>query len=316
MRISHGTRIADINVTNGYGYATDRMTDSLRRLGHTFNQNDVDAPVEMWFDQPHHWKWRDNQYKVGYHPWESTKLKDDWVERMNKCDEIWTPSPIIADWYREDGIKPPVYVYEHGVDKIWQPKKREIGDGPFVFLHCGGEAARKRADRTMQAFRAAFPDRQDVKLVLKLISPGWNVPMNGKITVINQRLGVEELVDLFHTSHAYVYPSYGEGFGLTPLQAMATGMPTITVPAWAPYSEFIDPNLAIPSELKNSPWSTTHPGKMWRPDFDALVDIMRWTVDNYETSQAYAHAQVKAIQDKYDWDRLTAASFDALEKRL
>ena len=186
MRISHGTRINEINDTNGYGYATDRMISSLNTLGHEILQNDPTAPVQMWFDQPHHWKWDEDkvtysspttfkgthQYRIGYHPWESTKLKDDWVQRMNECDEIWTPSPLIAEWYAEDGVKPPIFVYEHGVDPIWTPKKRKIGDGPIVFLHCGGEAARKRADRTMEAFRRAFADRKDVKLVMKMISPG------------------------------------------------------------------------------------------------------------------------------------------------
>lgn len=330
MRISHGSRVTNINDTNGYGYATTRMIESLTRLGHQITQNDPDAPVEMWFDQPHHWKWQEDklinktptsysyshQYRIGYHPWESTKLKDDWVERMNQCDEIWTPSPVIAQWYAEDGVKPPIYVYEHGVDKIWAPKKRNTDDGVIKFLHCGGEAARKRLDRTMQAFRVAFADRQDVKLTLKMISPGWNVPIQGKITVLNEKLSLNEMVNLYHDHHIYLYPSHGEGFGLTPLQAMATGMPTITLPAWAPYHKYLDPNLSVPSQLKNSPWGETHPGKMFRPDFDIMVDMMRYAADNYEKVQAFAHSQVPAIQKHYDWDRLTKESFDNLSERI
>ncbi len=318
MRLSHETRVKNIEPSNGYGYATDRMITSLRRLGHQIEPNDHEAPVGIWFDQPHHWKWNSkDQYKIGYHPWESTKLKDGWVKEMNKCDEIWTPSPLIADWYREDGVKPPVYVYEHGVDKIWTPKKREVeDDGIIRFLHCGGEAARKRADRTMQAFRVAFADRTDVKLTLKMISPGWNVPMRGKISVVNQRLDITELVDLFHNHHIYLYPSHGEGFGLTPLQAIATGMPTITVPAWAPYSKFLDEDLSIPSELKNSPWGQTHPGKMFRPDFDAMVDAMRYAADNYEVVRDTALTKTDEISKAYDWDSITKETFDNLENRI
>lgn len=315
MRISHGTRIKDINDTNGYGYATVNMINSLQRLGHIVDQNDPEAPVEIWFDQPHHWEWRKEQYKIGYHPWESTKLKDDWVERMNKCDEIWTPSPIVADWYRADGVEPPVYVYEHGVDKIWTPHKREVKD-TINFLHVGGEAARKRADKTMKAFRDAFPNRTDVTLTMKMISPGWGIPNIGRIKILNEKMEEAELVNLFHENHIYLYPSYGEGFGLTPLQAISTGMPTITVPDWAPYSEFLDDDLCIPAKLRGSLWPHLHPGKVWGPDFDATVDIMRYAVDNYEDLHARALARVPEIQAKYDWDALTKDAFDALEKRL
>src|SRR5690606_37888916 len=120
MRISHGTRIKSINATNGYGYATTNMIASLERLGYAVNQNDHTADVEIWSDQPHHWNFSPGPYKIGYHPWESTELLPGWAEIMNECDEIWTPSPVIADWYvRYAGIKVPVYVYEHGVDDIW-----------------------------------------------------------------------------------------------------------------------------------------------------------------------------------------------------
>lgn len=319
MRISHGTRIKNIATHNGYGYATDRMASSLRRLGHTFEQNDPAAPVQIWFEQPHHWKWNDSdQYRIGYHPWESTKLKDDWVERMNQCHEIWTPSPLIAEWYEADGVKPPIYVYEHGVDhEIWTPKKRSVSD-TFNFLHVGGEAVRKGGNHTVRAFIKAFPDRDDVKLIMKQIPPaGFKVgPRQGKITDIFGRYDIEQMVDLFHNSHAYIYPSRGEGFGLTPLQAMATGMPTITLPAWAPYKHHLDPNLSLPSTLRASPHAEVHPGKMFYPLIDDIVDRMRWVVDNYDAASDFAMNQVPAITDEYDWDKMTKKTFDALEKRL
>ena len=317
MRVSHGTRIKNINPTNGYGYATDRMAWALNELGHEFVQNDPDAPVQMWFDQPHHWEWNDNdQYRIGYHPWESTKLKDDWPKRMNECDEIWTPSPLIADWYtRYAGIKKPVYVYEHGVDPIWEPKKRKVED-KIRFLHVGLEAARKGGHETMRAFRKAFAGRDDVELTLKMISPGFNIPAWGNVHVINRTVGLHEMVDLFHEHHVYVYPSWGEGFGLTPLQAIATGMPTITLPAWAPYAHHLDPDLCVRSQKMRSPWPKVHPGYMLAPKVDDIIDRMRYAADNYEALHATALDRTDAIKAEYDWLKLTDEAFTALENRL
>lgn len=304
-----------MNVANGYGYATERMVDSLRRLGHTIEENDPSAPVEMWFDQPHHWNFI-SSYRIGYHPWESTKLQDGWVAKMNDCDEVWTPSPIIANWYAEDGVEKPIYVYEHGVDKIWTPQVRDTS-GKIRFLHVGAEATRKGGWDTLRLFRTAFFNRDDVELTLKLVNSNWvNLERVGKTSIINRKMGIDELVSLFHSHHVYVYPSWGEGFGLTPLQAMATGMPTICTAAWAPYERFLDPNLKLDSELKPSPWPKIHPGKMLRPKFDELVDMLRWVADNYEQAAAFAHAQVPGIQKEYDWDNLTRSAFESLESRL
>jgi glycosyltransferase involved in cell wall biosynthesis len=316
MHISHGTKFSKTGAHNGYGYATDRMIDSLNKLGHTVTQNDPTAPVQIWFDQPPHWKWNDNQYRIGYHPWESTKLKPGWAKMMNECDEIWTPSPLIAYWYKEHaGVKKPIYVYEHGVDPVWTPEDRKV-DGKFRFLHLGAEAARKGGYELMRAFRKGFENNPDVELTLKMINPGWNVPAIGKTTIMNRVTALPQLVSLFHEHHAYVYPSWGEGFGLTPLQAIATGMPTITVPDWAPYARYLDPRLNIDAKMHASQWPGMHPGKMYAPSIDDMVDRMRWVVDNYDEASSYAHRQIPSIRKDYDWLTLTDQTFKGLESRL
>lgn len=314
MKISHGTRPGVIKPTNGYGYATVGMRDSLHRLGYDFTPNNEDAEVELWFDQPQHWKWRDNQYKVGYHPWESTDINPNWLRAMKKCDEVWTPSPIIADWYRNLGL-PEVYVYEHGVDPKWSVQKRSTND-KIRFLHVGGEAVRKGLSETLDAFNVAFPNRDDVELTLKMNNPGWEVLKWSNKQVIKELLSEDELINLYHKHHVFVYPSWGEGFGLTPLQAMATGMPTICTGAWAPYERLLDPDLTLDSRLEESPWPAIHPGKMFRPNFDDLVDKLRWVVDNYEDCANDALPRATAVQREYDWDTLTSKAFSALEWRL
>jgi glycosyltransferase involved in cell wall biosynthesis len=317
MRISHGTRFTNLNDTNGYGYATDRMAAALKELGHEFVKNDPDAPVQMCFDQPKYWKWNDSdQYRIGYHPWESTLLKPGWREKLNECDEVWTPSPLIADWYKEyAGVTRPIYVYQHGVDPIWKPKKRTVED-KIRFLHVGAEAARKGGLDVMRAFRQAFPNRDDVELTLKMINPGWNIPEFGKVKIMNRTLKVDQLVDLFHEHHVYVYPSWGEGFGLTPLQAMATGMPTLTVPAWAPYAHHLDERLSIPAKLHATQWPKLHPGMMFAPSEDAMIDRMRWVADNYDPAVEFAMEQTGNIAAEYDWLTLTDEAFSALQERL
>lgn len=317
MRISLGTRVQNYDTTNGYGTATDGMISSLRRLGHEVSPNDPDAEVEIWFEQPHHIKWTNpEQFKISYHPWESTRLQKGWPEVMNTADEVWTPSPLIADWYTSfAGITKPVFVYEHGIDPLWQPVQREV-DGKFKLLHVGADAARKGSREAMQAFRHAFPTNQNVELNLKMISSGWNIGQMPRINFLNQKLSIEQLLQLYHDNHVFVYPSWGEGFGLAPLQAMLTGMPTITVPAWAPYAKFLDESLTVGSHLDRSPWPAIHPGNMLRPHVDDVVAAMRHAYTNYDEVQSTAHERTLEIAEHYSWDRITKETFDALEIRV
>lgn len=326
MRISFNTPIVpeQLDKKNGYGYATDRMLASLKSLGYEVTINDPTADVGLCFNQPHHWKFYGNQYKIGYHPWESTQLLSpgkatngiDWKEAMNSCDEIWTPSSVIADWYtRFSGVTRPVYVYEHGVDDVWTPVERKVDD-KFKFLHIGAQAARKGGRDTMVAFRRAFPNNTDVELNMKIQSQGWTIGRINRINIINEKYELRDLVQLYHDNHAFVYPSYGEGFGLTPLEAMATGMPTITVPKWAPYADFLDPKLTVDSKFTRSPWPKLHPGIMLKPNEDDIVDAMRYAYENYEEVQKTAMSTLDSLKEYYNWNRLTKEVFQSLESRL
>jgi glycosyltransferase involved in cell wall biosynthesis len=319
MKLSLGTRVPfnKLDKKNGYGYATQMMVESLTRLGYSIEENDSSADAEIWFDQPHWWKFSPGTYKIGYHPWESTQLLPGWAEKMNQCDEIWTPSPLIAEWYKKySGIKVPIYVYEHGVDHVWEPRERTL-DGPITFLHVGAEASRKGGWDMVNVFRKAFPEKRGRRLTLKMIKSSWNGISNlGGVNYLNEKMTFPQLQDLFYDHHVYVYPSWGEGFGLTPLQAMATGMPTITLPGWAPYRRYLDPELEVGHTMAKSPWPHIHPGNMMKPNLDDVVDAMRYVETNYDDCVEYAVEQAADIHEDYDWDTITSKVFSDLEKRI
>lgn len=303
-----------ISKKNGFGYAAENIEKSLRTLGYDIGEELAD--VQIWWDQPHWIKWQRGVYKIAYFPWESTELLPGWLEKINTADEVWTPSPLIAKWLPAAGVTPPVYVYEHGVDhELWKPVERKVED-KLRFLHLGYESSRKYGPQTMQAFRKAFAGRDDVEITFKMYMPSWGIEKVGKITVMNQKVGINELVELFHDHHVFSFVSGGEGFGLPPLQAMSTGMPVIANGAWAPYLDLMDKDLYISSKMTKSSWVHLHPGDVMRPSFDELVDKMRYVVDNYDDCKYFAMSQVEEIKKRYDWVNITRGVFEALEERL
>jgi glycosyltransferase involved in cell wall biosynthesis len=329
MEISFNTMPGSFNLSMGYGYAAFNMLSSLKTLGHEIPYNKSTAPVQISFCQPPWYKFHEGQYKIGYTPWESTVIPEGWLPEMNSCDEIWTTSPLIAQWYKEGGIEPPVFVYEHGIDHNWAPKRRHRQPGePIRFLHVGEPAPRKAGQLAFNTFEQAFGfSDPSVSLTIKAIDfttvrhkderGSIKTPLASlkNLHVDTRDLPTHELINLFHDHDVLVYPSWGEGFGLIPLQALATGMPVICTEAWAPYSRFFN-GLGIRSELVDSPWPTPHDGKMFRPDKDHMAELMINVAEDYNRYADLFFNQAQQIHDEYDWLNLTERAYEHIVNKF
>lgn len=295
----------------GYGEVSYNMIKTLQELNHSIVPY-KEADIKIWMCWPRRNRFYDPGYHIAYLPWESTELQPGWKSMLNAHDEVWTPSPIIAQWFEDYGVHAPVHVYGHGVGKEFTGNWRRK-NGPIKFFHHGGDALRKGGQQCVQAFNAAFPNDPDVTLTMKMYSQGWNIPSLGRVSIINQTIDLSDLVQMYHDHDVMVCNSWGEGFGLPALQGMATGMPLICTEAWAPYAE--DIQIAISAELIDSPWPEYHPGKLWKPNFDELVDAMRYAKDNFEELSWQARHMGGYYRRKYSWKSQTIPVFNALEER-
>lgn len=319
MKISFNTAknsLAELDPNHGFGNAAINMINTLKSIGHQVEFNDPTAQVGLVFNHPSRAQFFPNQYNILYFPWESTGVHRGWKEVMDGVDELWTPSPWCAGVFSTITTTP-VYVYEHGIDHKWRAAKRGQRD-TIKFFHQGAEAARKNGWDVVTAFRRAFTKNENVELTLKYYNKKMiEMPRSlGRVNYINEDWPLEKLISEYHRHDVYVYPSSGEGFGLTPLQAMASGMPTITVKEWAPYADMLSPELTLSGTLVPSTWSKIHPGKIYRINFDELVDRMRYAYDNIEPLAQEAYELAPQVHRRYDWTTLTREAFSALEERI
>lgn len=331
MKVSFYTVEGDIREDNGFGYAGNNIRNSLQNLGHEVSFHDDTADFQLNFCHPIFYPRNASQYQIGYSPWESSALPEGWLEGFNSCNEVWTTSQKCKEWFENAGVKQPIHVYEHGVDPIWTPKHRRPKN-KIRFLHVGEPAPRKGGQLAIDAFVAAFGNRDDVSLTIK--ANGHNTTrayMPGQVrrsrvrnilgqpqevypnvNLITESLPIDQLVGLYHSHDVLVYPSWGEGFGLIPLQALATGMPTICTGEWAPYKRFLG-NLALDSNEEESPWPDIHPGKMNTPDFHHLVELYRYSAENFDALAKINYDNATDVHSEYNWDKLTKNAFEHLE---
>jgi glycosyltransferase involved in cell wall biosynthesis len=328
MNISFSTPIVNLRTNNGYGYASKNIIKSLNKLGHFTPFQDPKSKIQLNFSQPSHFKLHKNQHQISYTPWESTVIPEDWKYYMNACDEIWVTSDWCANVFEDNGFKVS-NVYPHGIDSMWIPNRRKE-DGVIKFLHIGEPAPRKAGQMVLDAFGSLFGNKEGYSLTIKADQINTTRVYNNyldknilgtpdkyynNVNVITDILNDEDLVALYQSHDVLVYPSYGEGFGFIPLQALATGMPTICTTGWAHYENYLGP-LKLKSELIDSPWPFPHQGKVFEPNYQHLLELMRDVSINFNAYSGYYFAQSTKIHKDYNWEQLTNNAFKNIFKKF
>lgn len=305
----------DSAVFTGFGHATLKMLANVPKTKHSLLMNRA-APFEMTFGHPSHYVWYgEDSYKIGYTAWESTEIKPEWREQLDKINELWVPNKFCKEVF-EKHVDVPVIVFPHGVDETFAPKQRKVED-KIKFLHVGFPAYRKNVTDVINAFIELYGNREDVHLTIKSYE---NCPVGGledhkNITIIPKTTSYAELVNIMHEHHVLLYPSWGEGFGLIPLQAIATGMPAIVTKGWCDYDYYM-PDLVIDSELAFSPWLNVHPGKMFKPDYEHFKSLMKYAEENIEMLLDRHYKTAEDVHRDWNWEKVIREHFDSVEARL
>lgn len=282
--------------------------------------------MQFTFAQPEYFRPNKEQHQIILTPWESTELHEGWVDAFNSADETWATSEWVADVFRKAGVENLTKVYPHGIEKIYKPrfKKRK---GPLKYLHIGGPANRKGAQLAFDAFREVFGDDPTrATLTIKAYQRSlvrW-YDSSGRVrdpadlpnvTVVTKEMEIDELVAFQNSFDVNIYPSYGEGFGYLPLETLAQGTPTICTGAWAQYGKYLG-DLAVDSTQIESPWPTEHPGLVYEPIMEDLVNKIRLSYEDFENQSLKAFKQSFELHKEYDWISLTEEAFAPVRARF
>lgn len=269
---------------------------------------------------------------IGYCMYETSVTPRSWIKKMNQLSHVLVPSQWLVDSWKEQGLKTPISVFSHGVD----PKIYFYMDRPdrevYTFLHFGQLARRKGTDLVVRAFLEEFTKRDDVRLVLKgngpiidgmpkeylsLIMSDSFLPEGefgeSRIKWIHGPYSKQRMNQLFFNSDCFVFPTRGEGFGLTPLEALATGLPTI-VTGWSGPVDYSDPDdtLILDYEMvrsyefdmiyKDSYEKSENAGYWAEPNITTLKERMRWCYENRDKAKKMGRKAAERVRKSWSWD--------------
>lgn len=216
---------------SGYGVVSGQLQRELVKRGVYLNKDYHGQNIGFCYHYPEHVVKLKTPYKIIYTMFESTKMPDDWGKYLKMANLVLTPSQFCADiMQKQFGITAKVVPHGYSKNDFSYIERQE--DDVFTFLHYDAFKYRKGWDIVFNAFTKEFADDEPVKLILKTTQP-QTLPFHEykNIEVVRQVMSRNEMRALMARSDCFVYPSRGEGYGLPPLEAAATGMQVITVNA-------------------------------------------------------------------------------------
>jgi len=308
--------LAGAGTDMGYGYAAVELIKAWQALGIPVWSYDRDAPVIFNMGQPHFYERVEGKLNIGYTPWESSEIPVSWPFYMNKMDEIWTTCSFNKKTFEDGGVTVPVRVLPHGINSDHYPAQRRRNNGLFKFLHIGSDAPRKGAKVVYDAFREEFGsgNKELVSLTLKGRRLDFDID-DTNVKHISEILSIEDMQKLYLSHDAMIYPTSGEGFGLIPFQAAATGMPT-AVTNWSGPKDYMRYCFPIDVEKLVDADYEPHTGMWAKPSVESVRYWMREFVRD-ERRYAYdAYLKALKLHKLESWDSVAKTAIGYMIESL
>ena len=215
--------------------------------------------------------------------WESSGLAASAVEALNQSQGVIVPCLWNRDNFRAAGVLKPIDLvplgYDPGEGYTPQPwdDARPITFGMAARMAHGG--IRKGLHEGLAAFRDAFPDRDDVRLKLKVFEdclPRLRLPDDQRVTVQTEGYSPAQMAAWYGSIDVLFVPSKGEGWGLHTLQAMACGRPVVAA-HYGGTAAFWEPALGWPLDFDEAPAGEfyTGQGNWCVPRHQSMVAALR-----------------------------------------
>lgn len=182
----------------------------------------------------------DSHIKIAYTMFESTEIPSNWVKILNsKFDMAVVPDQFLVDVYQNCGVQIPIFVLPLPLmlEKFLELKPQTQAHKPFVFGMSGGFWKRKNHIRVLDAFAREFGNSKKFKLklhgrfgeeaIIKELSDKIAQYGLTNVELIVKPYDWDEYLEFFKSLDCYVFLSMGEGFSVTPREALACGKPCI-----------------------------------------------------------------------------------------
>jgi len=288
-------------------------------------QSDIDIILE---EHDHYYFYDSyNGYKIGYNVWESTKYSDQFFNQLLNLDELWVPT----EWQKEISIKQgypenKIFVIPEGVDgKIFKPNPKLKPLEKFQFIIVGRWDYRKGIKESIEGFLKAFPDNQDVELLLNVENPYPTDGMNSteerlkhynlednRIKIL-KFLNRKQYIKLLQNTNVLISCAKAEGWNLPLIESLACGTPSIYTKCSGQLEFTKSKGLGV-EVLGEEKAGENIPGNFYTPDLNDLVEKIKDSYNNYNIWKEWHLNRSKEIREEYSWKNQAIKAYNRLQQ--
>lgn len=257
--------------------------------------------------------------KIGYTMVENTKIGKEWVDHINGMNACFVPSKYLVKVFKDSGVNVPLYQVKQGIDpKLYpyfdRPKKKT-----FVFATCGWLDQRKNWKEMITAFTSEFSQNEPVELWLKNSNNvfGYEQPFDSRIKIIDELWNFDQMSQFYKDIDCFLAISRAEGAGMSPREAMATGLPTILT-NWSGLADISNKNYNYPIEpvaIDEPDYrGDEQPGMQARIDIRDVMGNMRYIYEHQDEAKEKGKKASEWMHKEWSWDVCAREMLDILER--
>ena len=277
MRLLWASQLVGQGIVYGYSSFANNMRSALTAAGvEIVEKADEPFDIAVHFITPMHFRPIPGAVNLIATMFECTTLPESWIAPINAADIIVVPCRNNRDLFRNYTTRP-VEICKLGIDPTlftYKERTEPRKDEPFRFIWVGAPSTRKGwgfLPRIWVEWLRSGKIPPNVHLTMKTsdtesgeqvvtykagmrdgkmdFDDARNMPPEAPelpgIVIDTRNYFDEELIDLYHSAHALILPSLGEGWGLTLCEGMATGLPCIWT-HWGGPRDFADETIGYP----------------------------------------------------------------------
>lgn len=318
-------------IGNSFGYSTmeKRLTEELAARGVEFS---TDSEIVVHFIPFYYLQMRRFRRNVLYSMYEFDRIPSQWRALLEKPELVIVPSEHNRVVLQEATPRP-VVVCPAGVDSDRYAYHERRHADPFVFLYVGAKNPRKGVYHVAQAWarwNERYPEFAEHSiLIMKETEVGVEQELRQvtKNAYVDTRVlpldsteqDLPSLVSLYHYAHCFLFPTMGEGFGLTLAEAMSTGLPCIYTP-WSGCEDIGEELLAYPVrygmkriELQDPSGTPIDPVYGADPDIESIVDQMHRVYTDYDAALERGRIAAIKMREHFTWGRAADRFIEILQ---
>lgn len=327
-----------MNPRDGYGYGTLKIIAALQAMGAPVTVLDLGETGLGGIGEPLQ-RWRTDAPTLAictpdwlpaidtggvplaiHTMFEATKLPAGWVEKLNAhADLVIVPCGWNKIVFRDNGVTAPLAMALWGIDPAdYWPVTRPRSQGrPYTFLWSGTPDMRKGWDVAYRAFRQEFGDDESARLVLhfRQLPRGLQGVKDVNVEMLVGLFLRPRLRELLRDADCFVFPSRGEGWGLPPREAAATGLPTLATNYGGLAEEIRHWGFPIRtrgmSRAEYGEWDDI--GEWAEPDVRETAQWMRFCHANWADAAQMGAQAAEWLAREATWERTARMMLEALE---